>query len=508
MKRDGALESIWQATAPEYSYSKLEDDNEVIYDVIIVGGGITGLSTAYNLQKAGKKCLVADAYNIGFGTTSGTTAHLNTFFDASFDQVIKDFGIENAKLFANCGPDAISKIQKNIKECNIECDFKSLSGYIFSLDEEQDKTLENIVNGTAEVGLPIEFVSKNPYPIPFVRVAEIKDQGQFHVTKYIIGLANEFKKLGGIIAEHCRITEIKDGEVLSVVGGGKKFKCRNVVYATHIPPGVNILHFRNAPYRTYVIAVKLKDGNYPQSLGYDLCEPYHYYRSTEIDNQTYLLIGGEDHKTGYETNTDNFFRKLESYARKYFDIEEVTYKWSSQYFESVDGLPYIGHLPGNPENVYVATGYTGNGMIFGTISSIVLSDLILTGENKYKNLFSPSRVKPVAGFEKFVTNAADVVSSFIGDKISINKIKELSEIANGEARVINYDGNTLAIYKDENGKLHTVNSACTHIKCTVAWNSAEKTWDCPCHGSRFNVDGEMFTAPARKDLEVIHLDKS
>ena len=253
------------------------------------------------------------------------------------------------------------------------------------------------------------------------------------------------------------------------------------------------------------MAIKLEGDNYPQALGYDLCDPYHYYRSQKINGEEFLIAGGEDHKTGHGENAEQCFRNLESYLRKYFAIEKIAFKWSSQYFIPADGLPYIGHLPGSRKNIYAATGFNGNGMILGTISARIITDLILTGENKYKELFSPARVKPVAGFASFLKEAADVAGHLIGDKFKTEKIKELTDLAAGEAKIVKYEGNVIALYKDEDHNIHAVNSACTHIKCTVAWNNTEKTWDCPCHGSRFSVDGELLTGPARKDLEKISL---
>jgi len=254
-----------------------------------------------------------------------------------------------------------------------------------------------------------------------------------------------------------------------------------------------------------VIAAKLKNGKYPQALCYDLNDPYHYYRSQLINDEEYLIVGGEDHKTGHEDNTENCFTNLEAHVRKYFDVDCISYKWSSQYFIPTDGLPYIGNLPGNSEKVFTATGFNGNGMILGTIAGRIICDLITTGKSKYKELFNPSRVKPVAGFTNFVKEAADVVSHLIADKFTTEKIKELADIAAGEAKVVKYGGHTIALYKDEKHELHAVSAACTHINCTVAWNNTERTWDCPCHGSRFSIDGQFLNAPARKDLEKIHL---
>jgi Rieske Fe-S protein len=198
---------------------------------------------------------------------------------------------------------------------------------------------------------------------------------------------------------------------------------------------------------------------------------------------------------------------LENYLSKYFSINEVVYKWSSQYFQSNDGLPYIGHLPGNPKTVLVATGYGGNGITYSQIAAQILTDLIVKGQSDFEEVFNPSRGKPVAGFANFVKSAADVTGNFIEKLIPSEKIEGLDEIKNGDAKLVNFENQSVALYKDETGKIHSVNPACTHINCTVAWNTAEKTWECPCHGSRFNEDGVMFTAPARKDLEKIHLEK-
>jgi Rieske Fe-S protein len=278
-----------------------------------------------------------------------------------------------------------------------------------------------------------------------------------------------------------------------------------LVYATHIPPGINLLHFTNAPYRSYAIAVTCKDNAYTEGLCYDMYDPYHYYRSQEIDGKNYLIIGGEDHKTAHEKNTDACLNKLEAHARAHFPVEQVLFRWSSQYFEPADGLAQIGLLPGSKGNILVATGYGGNGMTYSHISALLLTDLVMKKENAYAALFSPGRVKPLAGFTNFIKENADVVAQFISKRISAEKIKELAELAPGEAKLVKYEGEKLAIYKSEEGKVHALNPVCTHAKCVVGWNSAEKSWDCPCHGARYSVDGKVLTGPASKDLQAVQL---
>jgi glycine/D-amino acid oxidase-like deaminating enzyme/nitrite reductase/ring-hydroxylating ferredoxin subunit len=480
MQRDGALTSLWQYKMPEYVSQKYSFTDE-IFDVLIVGGGITGICTALQLQKAGKKCILAEAHTIGFGTSGGTTAHLNTFMDNSYAQIAKDFGEDNAHLVASAAREALDLVKKNIGYYNIDCDYSEQEGFLFSQDEKQTKELDEIYDASQKAGCEVRYEDKIPVPMEFIKVVVYEKQAQFHPAKYFYALAKAFEDTGGILLQQCRITSVHEkADHLEAESKRGNIKTRNVVYATHVPPGVNLLHFRCAPYRSYAMALKLKGNNYPNGLAYDMYDPYHYYRTQEINGEKYLIAGGEDHKTAHVENTEECFRKLEAYLKKYFDIEEVAFKWSSQYFQSADGLPYIGHLPGNPDNVFVATGFGGNGMTYSHVTASLLTDLIVKGKNNYEKLFDPNRIKPVAGFENFVKEAADVVAKFIGDRFTKTKIHELVELAPGEAKVVKYEGDSIALYKDENGELHAVNPACTHISCMVGWNSAEKTWDCPC----------------------------
>ena len=506
MKRDGALQSIWQYKKEDHQSTSNPVSPFDNFDVLIAGGGITGLTTALLLQKAGKKCVIAEAHTIGFGTTAGTTAHLNTFFDTPFHTVESDFGEENARLLADAAKEALELIRKNISEYKIECGFEEKAGYIFTTDENQEGELEKLVGSAQNAGLPIDFINDSPFPIPYTRMACVREQAQFQPVDYIFGLAKAFEAAGGVILTGCRVIGTDEGETITVKTTKGDISAANLIWATHIPTGVNLLHFRAAPYRSYVIGVTLNDDNYPQDLGYDMEDPYHYYRTHTIDGQQYLVAGGEDHKTAHEENTDAPFRELENYVRKYYDVKEVAFKWSSQYFEPADGLAYIGHLPGNGDNVWVATGFGGNGMTYSHIAAITLSDILIKGDSKYRELFDPNRVKPVAGFTNFVKEAADVVKEFVSGKFSAEKIEGFSELAAGEAKVVKYEGEKIAMFKDANHKIHAVNPTCTHIHCAVAWNSAEQSWDCPCHGARYSCDGEVLTGPATKNLEVIDLN--
>lgn len=508
MKRDGALTSLWQMNMPDFTDKLSSFPSNAFYDVVIVGGGITGITTGLLLQKAGKSVFIAEAQSLGFGTTGGTTAHLNSFMETPYSTIIKDFGKDNAILVSKAARQALDLIKRHVQEYEIDCGHKEVPGYLYAADDKQIKDLDQFFDGFQEVGSEVSVCSTIPVKIPFEKAIEVPGQAQFHPTRYIYALAKEFEKKGGVIAEQCRVTGVDENEILEIQTSRGVVKAKNLIYATHIPPGVNLLHFRCAPYRSYVIACKLKnEEDYPAGLAYDMADPYHYFRTQEIDGEKYFIAGGEDHKTAHEENTEACFQKLEAYVRKFYEVESVAYKWSSQYFDPADGLPYIGHLPGHPSNMFVATGFGGIGMTNSHISALLLTDLIVSGKNEFAHLFNPNRIKPVAGFSNFVKEAADVVSHFIGDRFSKEKIDSLVELAPGEGKIVKYEGHTLAIYKDDQGKVHALNSACTHIKCIVNWNTAEKSWDCPCHGSRFSYDGEMLTGPARKDLEIIKLEE-
>jgi glycine/D-amino acid oxidase-like deaminating enzyme/nitrite reductase/ring-hydroxylating ferredoxin subunit len=508
MKRDGNCTSLWQDLTPDFKTSNNIPPSTTRFDVVIVGGGITGVSTALELQKKGKSVLLCESHNLGFGTTGGTTAHINTVFESPYNQIEKDFGEKNAQLAAKAAIEACELIKSNVQEYGIDCAYKELPAWLFAQDDKQAEELDEIYEATAKAGVSVDKATEIPVNVPFKKAIIFAKQAQFHPIRYIYALATEFESLGGIIIENCMVTGVEETDVLQVHTTRGHYRATNVVYATHIPPGVNLLHFRCAPYRSYAMAVKLRnEKDYPKGLAYDMYDAYHYFRTQVVNGQTYMIVGGEDHKTGHEDNPEMRFTKLESYVRNYYDVEEISFKWSSQYFNPTDGLAYIGHLPGHPHNIFVATGFGGNGMTYSHIAAVVLRDLILTGENEYRKLFDPNRIKPVAGFSDFVKESADVVGHLIRTILPKEKLNELADMAPGEGKVVNYEGHAIALYKDEAGNVHALSPACSHIKCSVGWNAAEKSWDCPCHGSRYAYNGEVLTAPARKPLAVVHIEE-
>lgn len=505
-KRDGSNTSMWQAADHQAKIGSTFKAGD-LYDTIIVGGGITGLSTALLLQEQGQKCLLVEAYAIGFGTTGGTTAHLNTFLDATYPEIDSDFGARASKQMAKASQDVISKIQKNIETYGIDADFEYKQAYLYSQNEKETDELMDILKSSQAAGLGVNLSDENGLPIPFEKAIRFENQAQFHPIKYILGLADAFINLGGEILENTFVSHSKKIDGLHLVESSSgEIRTKHIVYATHISPGINILSLCNAPYRSYVLGIKLKDGQYPEALCYDMQEPYHYFRTHVVNGQRYLIAGGEDHKTGH-SDPEEAFLNLENYLKRYFQISEVSFKWSSQYYVPVDGLPYIGQLPGGDEGIFVATGFNGNGMILGSLSAQIISDEILGKMNEFSSLLSPSRLKPVSGFSAFVKENADVAYHFFADRFGAEELQSISALPKDKGKLVEIGGEKVAIYKDPDGEVTALSPVCTHAGCIVNWNQSEKSWDCPCHGGRFSVKGKVLTGPPRKDLQQIAIVK-
>lgn len=504
IKRDGACTSLWQESVQPYSPINLLNPSTT-YDVIIAGGGITGISTALLLQQEGVNCLVLEANTLCFGTTGGTTAHLNTLLDTPYTTISKNFNKETARLVAQSAKEAIALIRHNINNYQLDCGFIETEAFLFAQTEEQENELTKIKDATSEAGVMTNYVQGIPVPIEFRKAMQVKGQAKFIPTKYVYGLAKAFEQAGGTIAEHTCIMGAEENELIRVSTNRGDLTGKVLIYATHIPPSINLLHLRCTPYRSYAMAVTLQNEKYPEGLCYDMYDPYRYYRSQEVNNKHFLIVGGYDHKTGQNDNTENSFRQLEMHIRKYFQVDQIAYKWSSQYYEPADGLPYIGQLPGHSGKIYTATGYGGNGMVYSSVAAMLLKKIILNEESTYLHVYNPNRVKPIAGFVNFIKHNADVIKQFAGKWLPHEDLEGLAGMATGEGKVITYNNHKIALYKDEQGALHAVDPICTHMKCEVKWNTAERSWDCPCHGARYSFSGEMLNGPADTGLERVEI---
>jgi glycine/D-amino acid oxidase-like deaminating enzyme/nitrite reductase/ring-hydroxylating ferredoxin subunit len=502
--RDGQHQSPWQSLPGHLIPTVFEP--RTTYDALIVGGGITGLTAALLLQNAGKKVVIAEAHQIGFGTTGGTSAHINTFADTTYREAASAFGKDGAQLFADAINEGFGLIKANISTYRIDCDYETKTGFVYAEDEKQADQLDDIFEGTKAVAVPVNYTVQVPTPLDFQAALEFPSQAQFHPLKYLQAIAKAFIAAGGIILENTKIESLeKHADSHVGVAGELTIYAKNVVYATHIPPGLNSYSLRCAPYRSYVLGVKLKTDKYLDALVYNMQEPYHYFRSHVIDGEKLLIAGGNDHKTGHD-EPEKAFEDLEKYVRQHYNVSSVKYRWSSQYYVPVDGFPYIGQMPEAAKGVYCATGYNGNGMMLGSIAGKLLADLIQGKENKYGQIFSPSRLKPVAGFTAFVQENTDVAYHLVADRFNIHETDSLKRLQPGTGKVVEVDGQKIAAYRDDKGEIFTLSLVCTHAGCIVNWNGEEKSWDCPCHGARYAINGEVLTGPATRPLAKIDLE--
>ena len=506
--RDGVLPSLWQAhiAIPIAHQPRKERTTDHVWDAVVVGGGITGLTTALRLQEAGKRCIVVEAHQIGFGTTGGTTAHINTTLDTPYHTIESDFGASGAKLVADAAREGRDLIARNVSAYQIACDFEYKDGFLFAQTEQEEAELQKIFAASQRAGVDVLPAETIPVPLDFRMAINFRTQAQIHPLNYLHALADAFMAAGGVILQHTPVSDSQRRQDLHhVETAAGTLQAHHLIYATHIPPGVNVLHFRCAPYRSYVLGAQLADEQYPTDLAYDMEEPYHYFRTHQLDGKRYLIFGGADHKTGHG-DPDAAFRELEAYLRAHFDVSSIDYRWSAQYFEPADGLPYIGKLPGGEDHTYVATGFSGTGILLGSFSALLLADLVLGNENAYEKLFSPLRIKPVAGFSNFIKETADVAYRFVADRLNVETLETLVELPPETGAVVNYENEKIALYKSSAGAISALSPVCTHAGCIVAWNNAEKSWDCPCHGGRYDVGGRVLTGPPREDLKVIPLD--
>jgi len=505
MKRDGHLKSFWQDAGYQHQNTPPPTND---FDTIIVGAGLSGISIAMELQKRGKKCLVLEKNDIASGTSSGTTAHINNFFDCSYDQIIRNFGEKEAQIIAEHAQGVYHTIHTYIKKYALECDYEECDFYLFSAEKKQDALLRKIFEGHYKVSLPTAITTEFPFDIQTHSIIKIKGQAHFHPLKYIHGLFHHFEQQGGYLLTRALVEDYEkteDGIRISL-GKDKIFTAKNLVWATHVSPGNNRFNLLVAPYRSYALSAKMLFPPPKAAQAADLHEPYHYFRYHKKDHQYYLIIGGFDHKTGHLENTENSFQQLIAYAKEHFRIGEICEKWSSQYYVPADGLPYIGKMPGE-ENIYISTGYNGNGMTWGTLSAEVIADLIEGKENELAKIISPERIKIIASATQAIKENTDALLHFIKSQWTESTHHLLDEMSFDEGKVVEIEQKKVAVYKDIEGNFSFLSAVCPHMGCTVKFNKAEQSWDCPCHGSRFDTSGKLLNGPSTQGLEELQILK-
>ncbi len=491
--------SYWIDTTQDTSYPKIENDIDV--DVAIVGGGITGITTAYLLNMRGVKLAVIDANRIAKGTSGHTTAKITSQHSLKYAKTIKSFGEEKAQQYATANETAIDMVEEIVNENNIDCDFKRVPAYVFTQEEEYIKKIEEETSAAYSLKLPAEYTDKLELPFAIKGAVKFSNQAQFHPRKYLLALASIIEKKGSLIFENTRAVDIQEGDPhILVTDSGKKIRASSVVQATRYPffdtPG---LYFsRLYPERSYLIGMHI-DGSFPEGMFINAESPSRTLRLHTGGNDSLLLVGGENHKTGHGDDLHKHYENVMDFARRNFSIVDAPYKWSAQDYTAMDEIPIIGPMTSGKNSIYVATGYEKWGMSNGTAAAMIISDLILHGESPWEEVYNPSRFTPVASAKNFIMENADVAKSYVAGKLNIPD--DAVDIGRGEAVITEVDGNKVGMYRDMDGKRHIVSTTCTHIGCELKWNSAELSWDCPCHGSRFTYTGDIIEGPALENIK-------
>lgn len=496
---------IWPDTAVIPKYSPLT--GMVSVDVCIVGAGITGLTAADLLKRAGKTVAVIDFERVGSGETSHTTAHLTEVFDLSYVELLSKFGQEGASLAAQSMRRAIERIEQTSSVIGIDCDLERVSGYRFAESRIDVDQLEEDAAAALRIGVPNTLIFDAPLPFRTSRAIRFDHQAQFNPSKYLAGLARSIQGGGSAIYEDTRMIDIEEGEPCRVHTDRGIVVADDVFVAANVPSSNRFfLHTKIAAYRTYAIAAIVNHRFDFKNLYWDVADPYHYIRSYEHSGVPMLIIGGEDHKTGHDVHTDQHFKKLIQWANERFDVELVTHHWSGQIIEPVDGLPYIGRNPLS-EHIYVATGFSGTGITFGTVAGMLISDTLLGVMNPWAELYDAGRVKPFAGLRSFVSENIDYPSHMITDRLTPPDADSTKKLRENEGAIVRIGAKKVAAYRDPGGELHVLSPVCPHLGCYVHWNEAEKSWDCPCHGSRFSPVGKLLNGPAVSDLASEEYDE-
>ena len=509
----GANLSLWEATDPTSALSPLREN--ITVDVVIVGAGISGLSVAYSLALAGRSVAVIDDGLIGRGMTARTTAHLVNALDDRYYDLEKYFGEDGATMAAQSHTAAIDRVEKIVRDEKIDCDFERVDGYLFEPPNESLNNLEKEFEACRRCGLPVEWVKQAPIKdFDTHRAIRFPRQAQFHPLKYLRGLSAAITKHNGRIFTGTKATEAIGGENARVSTADKfNVLAKSIVVATNSPINDRyVIHTKQAPYTTYVIGLRIKPGDATRALFWDTAEragmesgsglvPYHYVRVAKGDKEDdeVLVVGGEDHKSGQADDAEVRFERLEEWARaRWPQAREVAFHWSGQVMEPADGMGFIGRNPADKDNVYIVTGDSGNGMTHGTIAGMLIPELILRGRHPWEKLYDPSRLNLRASSD-FAKENVNVAMQF-ADYFTSGDAKSADELKKGQGAVLRRGLHKLAVYRDDEGTLHEFSAVCPHLKCIVHWDHTEKSWDCPCHGSRFDSLGHVINGPAVSDL--------
>ncbi len=493
-------QSYWIASTPKPNYPTLNEDINV--DVAIVGGGLAGISCAYLLKKEGLKVAVLEAGHIAKGTTGHTTAKLTSQHELIYSKLINQMGGELAQQYADANETAIHEIKRIAEDNNIDCDYTIQAAIAYTQQNEYIQKISDEVKAASSLGIKASYIEDIPFPIPIKAAIRFDNQAQFHPLKYLLALSKTIPNNDCHIFEQTRAVDIEEGDnYIITTAQGKKVTAKKVIIASHYPfYNKHGMYFtRIYPERSYIVAIRAKE-KYPGGMYINTEDPARSLRHQQTENGELILVVGDSHKTGQGIDTVKHYEALIDFARDVFTVEDIPYRWSTQDCMTLDGIPYIGHYTSNTPNLYIATGFQKWGMTNSMVSAMLLRDLIVKGKSSWQDVYNPSRQTILASAKSFVVENFNVAEQLIDGKL--DSPPEDIDIRPGEGKVLKINGKRAGAYMDEEGKLHIVNTTCTHMGCELNWNSAERSWDCPCHGSRFSYEGKIIEGPASQPLSM------
>jgi glycine/D-amino acid oxidase-like deaminating enzyme/nitrite reductase/ring-hydroxylating ferredoxin subunit len=491
--------SIWDSPQDSLRFPVLASDLTV--DVVVIGAGISGITTAAQLAAAGRRVAVLEAMKVGHGTTGHSTGNLYAPVDEYLHRLSKKWDDGKTMAVVQSRNMAIDLIEKNIAAYGLDCDFSRQPWVLYSIAGLPDEVdaIENECKAALEAGLAARLSSDLPLPFAVHNAVVIEHQAQFHPLQYVRQLARAIHSDNCLIFEQSPVLKIDEQQGI-VSTAGYTVKAEHIVMATHAPKGFHVLQTELAPYREYAVAAPLGEQKLFGGIFWNAGVLKESIRLVEVQGKPHVLLIGEKHKTGQQEDTEAAYRALEEVLRARFNIETAAFKWSAQHYRAADGLPYIGRAAGS-SRLYLATGFATDGLTYGTLAGMLLADEIAGTENRFSALYSPRRFTPLKSAKNFFKENLNVASFYIRDYAKGAAAKKLAEVAPGEGELVDVDGDKMAVYRDDNGRLYILSPVCTHLKCIVHWNSAERSWDCPCHGSRFSHDGKVIEGPALEPLQ-------
>ena len=501
------MNSLWiETTKNELKLTPLEKDEET--EICVIGAGLFGLTTAYYLTLLGKKVTVVEKGEIGEKVSGNTTGKITSKHGLFYDHLIKDYGEEYARKYLEANEEAIKNIKEIIEKEKIECDYSERKAYVYALKEDEVLDIEKEVDAVRKIGKDAKLVTETELPFKVKAAIEFDGQAQFHARKYMIGLAKSIIK-DNKIYNFTTVTDVKkEDETFNVYTDRGIINAKQVVLATHYPiinaPGFHFLKMYQST--SYIIAIET-NSKLPQGMYINDKPPIYSFRTAPYNGKDILLIGGSDHKTGEPVPDDSKYEDLEKKAKELYPDCKVLFRWNTRDCISLDKIPYIGEFSNLMTNMYIGTGFKKWGMTLSNIAAKIVTDMIMGKENKYARIFDSTRMNPIKNRWEMKNIVKESVESLALNKFKI-ETHSIDEIKNDNGGIIKIDDENVGIYKDKEGKIYAVKPVCTHLGCLLAWNNIDKTWDCPCHGSRFDYMGKNIYEPARKHLTTINIQKN